>query len=493
MAVVTVEVTDLVQAAGTLSRSVADPLTDSVGAALDVVRSAGAMAGDDPAGVQWALTYDRLAPAAIEAAEDVINACYRVSAMLGATARNYAAADAASTVRGHSVEPGIASAVARLPDDTRIGLPSSVPSATGGGSGGPPGWHFVAHHLGGYVWPNGHQDRLRTVEAAWRASAAALENHATPAVFVDIRPLVDGLREGPDISTVCNALGDHLHAVARAHRGLAHACSALAAHIDRVHTQVEKELGELLAWTAGVQVIGGIAAAFSFGAAEAPAQAEQAARIAATVARIVAILRDFGVAVRTVLGEIEPLAAAVADVRAAVAWLKDLRIVQVEVAAVPGLRVYQVARVERAGTEAAATTEVATGEAATVGDAATEEAVAAGGAAEAAEEEAAVEGLAGSSVVPTPQVSSGGLKNIVNDLYKGTKNKNPIGDGTTSSAIRNERETGLPTNGTFHTKKGYQYIRALKRWLRENVDASPSDKVVARSLLNDLQAALRGE
>ena len=362
MALVTVEVADLAAASGEMARSVADPLSRAVGDAVADVLSGGGMAGDDPAATQWSSAYDRIAPTAIQAAEDVINSCYRVSAMLAATARNYAAAEAASTVRGHHVDPHITRAITRLPDDTRIGLPSAVPSAAGGGSGGPPGWHFVAHHLGGYVWPNGHQDRLRAAAAAWHASAAALENHSTPAAFVDLRPLVDRLREGPDIATVCNALSEHLDDVARVHRGLARACSDLAHHIDQAHSLIEHELGELLAWTAGIQAVGTVAAIFSFGAAEAPTQAEQAARIAATVAKIVGILRDFVLAVRTVLAGITPLAGAIADVRAAVAWLKDLRIVQVEVAAVPGLRVYQIARVERAGNEAAATTKVATQE-----------------------------------------------------------------------------------------------------------------------------------
>ena len=360
MAIVAVEVTDLVAAAGTVSRSVADPLTDAVGAAVEVVSAGGGMAGDDPAAAQWAASYDRLGPAAIAAAEDVINACYRVAAMLAATARNYARAEAASTVRGH---PSVA-AVASLPDDTRIGLPAGVPSAVGGGSGSPAGWNFVVHHLGGYVWPNGHQDRLRATAAAWRTSAEALEDHAFAATVVDLRPLVDALPEGRDIATVCNALGEHLQAVARTHRALAHACSRLADHIDQAHSRVEHELGELLAWTAGIQVVGGIASVFSFGTAEAPTQAGEAARIAATAAKIVAILRDFVLSVRTVLAELEPLAAVVTDVRAAVGWLTDLRIVEAEaeVAAVPGLRVYRIARVERAGTEAAETAEVAVGE-----------------------------------------------------------------------------------------------------------------------------------
>ncbi|WP_375481770.1 hypothetical protein [uncultured Jatrophihabitans sp.] len=322
------------------------------------------MAGDDPAGTQWAASYDRVAPSAIQAAEDVINACFRVSAMLGATARNYANAELASTPRGHRGDPHIAAAVATLPDDERIGLPTSIPSASAGAGGAdlPFGWHFIAHHLGGYVWPNGHQDRLRAAAAAWRASASALEGHVTAATFVDLGPLVDRLPEGSDIATVCMALGDHLHDVATVHRGLARACSELAGHIDHAHSRIEAELRSLVEWTAGIEVAGAVASVFSFGTAEAPTQAGEAARIATTVARVVGILRDFVAAARVVLAEIAPLEGVVAGVRSAVAWLKELRIVEIEVAGVPGLRGYQVMRIERTGSETASTAEVATGE-----------------------------------------------------------------------------------------------------------------------------------
>ena len=374
MALVTVEVTDLAAASREMTRSVGDPLSRLVGDALDDVLSGAGMAGDDPAGTQWAAAYDRVAPVAIRAAEDVINSCYRVSAMLAATARNYAHAEAASTARGRPADPQVAASISGLPDDTRIGLPSAVPSASSGA--GPPdypiGWHFVAQYLGGYVWPNGHQDRLRAAAAGWRASASALESHAVTATFVDLGPLVDRLPEGPDIATVCMGLGDHLHAVARAHRGLAHACSELATHIDQAHSLIEHELVELAAWTVAIQGAGVAASIFSLGIAEAPTQIEQAARIATTVSAVIRILDRFVAAARAVLAEIGPLADVVADVRAAVAWLKDLRIVEVEVTAVPGFRVYSVARVERTGSEVASTTEVAAGEEAAVAKLASE-------------------------------------------------------------------------------------------------------------------------
>ena len=472
MTQVTVEVADLVTASRELARSVAEPVHQLVGNALPDVLAGGGMAGDDPAGAQWSAGYDRAAPEAIQAAEDVINSCFRVSAMLAASARNYAHAEVASTVPGHPVDPTLTSAIASLPSQEGITLASGVPPASAGAGSGhtPPGWHFIAHRLGGYVWPNGHQDRLRRAAAAWRSSASALEDHATAAAFVDLGPLRDRLPEGADIATVCNQLCDQLHAVARAHRGLARACSELAAHIDHAHTQVEHELVELIAWTGGIEAVGALASVFTAGIAEAPTQAGEAARIAATVTRVIEILRTFLTAVREVLAEIGSIAGVVADARAAVAWLKDLRIVEVEVTAVPGLRVYQVARVERTANEVAATTEVAAGE------------------------EAALERLAAQSeVLPKPNVTNQKLRNIVGNLYKHVGKSTRTGDGTTSAAIRREISTGEPTGGRMHITKGQESVRGLTKWLRDNPDASASDQLVARSLLDDLRRALGGD
>lgn len=50
--------------------------------------------------------------------------------------------------------------------------------------------------------------------------------------------------------------------------------------------------------------------------------------------------------------------------------------------------------------------------------------------------------------------------------------------------------TGQPTGGTFHTIKAQETVRGLERWLRNNPNASYSDRLVAQSLLGDLKNAL---
>jgi hypothetical protein len=90
----------------------------------------------------------------------------------------------------------------------------------------------------------------------------------------------------------------------------------------------------------------------------------------------------------------------------------------------------------------------------------------------------------------TPSVQSAKLQNIVDDLYKGTTNPGRVGTGTTADAIRYELETGEDVFGRSHIQKGEDYLRALENWLKSNPDAPYHDRLVARSLADDLLDAL---
>jgi hypothetical protein len=95
---------------------------------------------------------------------------------------------------------------------------------------------------------------------------------------------------------------------------------------------------------------------------------------------------------------------------------------------------------------------------------------------------------------PRPPVRSWRLRNIVDDLWKGTRNPNRVGDGTTMDAVRNELRTGRPTEGVFHSQKAEESISALRNWLRDHGPAaSRQDRLWARRLISDLQRALRGQ
>jgi hypothetical protein len=96
----------------------------------------------------------------------------------------------------------------------------------------------------------------------------------------------------------------------------------------------------------------------------------------------------------------------------------------------------------------------------------------------------------GGGVLPPPSVSDSKLQNLVNNLWKGTANSSPVGNGTTADAVRHERATGQPVGGKFHTIKAQETVNGLRNWLNNNPNASYSDRLVAQSLLDDLLDAL---
>ncbi len=93
-------------------------------------------------------------------------------------------------------------------------------------------------------------------------------------------------------------------------------------------------------------------------------------------------------------------------------------------------------------------------------------------------------------ILPKPIVNDAELQNYVNDLYKGTTNPNRVGTGTTADAVREEVATGQATAGKFHIQKAEDTARGLGNWLRRNPGADPHDRLVARSLRDELLDAL---
>ena len=97
---------------------------------------------------------------------------------------------------------------------------------------------------------------------------------------------------------------------------------------------------------------------------------------------------------------------------------------------------------------------------------------------------------AAQAVLPTPSVGSTKLQNIVKDLYKGTINPGRIGTGTTADALRYELSTGHRVFGKSHLQKARDSLRGLENWLKANPNSPYHDRLVARSLADDLLDAL---
>ena len=94
--------------------------------------------------------------------------------------------------------------------------------------------------------------------------------------------------------------------------------------------------------------------------------------------------------------------------------------------------------------------------------------------------------------LPKPTVSAERLKNIVDNLYKGITNPNRVGNGTTMDAVRHELATGATTHGRKHIIKLQDSLNGLEKWLERNLDGAYQDRLVARSLADEIKQLLGG-
>ena len=90
-----------------------------------------------------------------------------------------------------------------------------------------------------------------------------------------------------------------------------------------------------------------------------------------------------------------------------------------------------------------------------------------------------------------PDVEDQKLRNYVDQLFKGVENPRRTGDGTTMDAIRHELRTGETVHDRRHVLKGEETLRGLERWLRQNPEASTSDRDLARGLADEIRKALQ--
>jgi hypothetical protein len=333
-ALIAVETEDFAAAVRTLDVELAEPLTRALNRLTNSLDASAAMAGDDAGGQDWAHSYDRATAGALNAGQAVANAVTGLAVMFVQTARNYAAADAASdaATRGR-----VDVALATVPCISDYQLPWCVPPSAAGGSGGPPhGWGFV-EHLVGYVWPNGDPGRLWAAAGAWRGCAQVLSSGQCVVGAAVGRAVVDHIPEADDMTLVCSGLQSQLGEAAAPFDSMAAACDELARHIDDAHNAVEDELISLLEWSAGIEGVGALVSMFSFGAAEAPAQVVEAGRIAKTAANIAAIIERFLAAARALARSVLRLAEQADRLAAAQVGLIGLRLSDVVVTTVSTL------------------------------------------------------------------------------------------------------------------------------------------------------------
>jgi hypothetical protein len=247
----------------------------------NALQGTGAMAGSDPAGTSWAATYDEAARDVHGVMVDLEAAAMKLAAMLQQTGFNHGLADSASDPTGTTPTPADTT---RYNSDVRRSS-VTIPSASGGSGSPPTGWGLIESAVG-YVWPNGHQDKLRAAARAWSAAADGLE--AAAAAVPEAIWAISG-QKSPEVSdafTVCNGMVEHLDDMAAACRSLSTGCSDLADGIDKAHHDVEDELTSLVEWTAGIEAGGLLVGIFTAGIGEGAAQGVEAGRIAVTASRV---------------------------------------------------------------------------------------------------------------------------------------------------------------------------------------------------------------
>ena len=190
---------------------------DVVSGALDTLVAAldgcGAMAGSDEGGLAWAADYDDATRTALSAGADLDNALYTVVCLLERTGLNHES----GRRRLHARRCDAVAAGARA----RLGVPARVGAVRGGRLRFGAVRLVVGQHLVGYLWPNGHQDRLHHAAGAWDDAGRSLRSAAHA---VDPSGAGSPSNETPEVydaEVVLAGMQNHLHDLAGTFAGLA--------------------------------------------------------------------------------------------------------------------------------------------------------------------------------------------------------------------------------------------------------------------------------
>lgn len=262
---------------------------DALNTLSNALTDSSGMAGGDQSGIQWAGDYDRAAGKLVDAASQLCDAFAKAANLTNTSLSNHDAADGGSIYGRYPGEPPMPPED-KDPDHYAEGIYFGVPSAKGSTGGEPGWWHWLVSHLEGWFWPNADTGKLRTIGAAWRTAGQAIQwsdIYATSAA-TDL-----GIEKSPEITVATKALNDlgkHCDTIGGAFVDLGKGCEDYARMVDDKHREIEDELQSFLEWTAGIEIVGGIASIFTAGIAEAPTQAVEGAEVANAASKVVRLL-----------------------------------------------------------------------------------------------------------------------------------------------------------------------------------------------------------
>lgn len=408
-------------------------LTDSLAARLS---GCAAMAGNDATSSDFARAYDPGAAEALAALADLTHAFIGAGRLLDRTGDNHARAEAAAAGRPALGYDGVSLHEGAY---VRVGA-SSPPSSLGAQEpslGAVDRW--ILDQVEGFVWPSADVGLLHAAGSAWRRAAGStggLADHLDAAVALLQQ------QRSPEVPLAVDALGDLRTVVDDAAwqlGNLATACEdyadAVADARDRTRALLAEVAQMVIEGAAFSVVVTGLTGGFGGGAAAAAA----VARVRAFAPSFYAVLAAVRAAAATAAARIERALEELTALRDRVD--KFLRIpVRDEVGAAKGPLGWLPDR--KPGR-------------------------------------------------PRPDAEDPKLTNYVNQLFKGVESPKRFGDGTTMDAIRHELRTGETVHNRRHLIKGEETLRGLERWLRQNPDASQSDRRVAQQLADEIREALQ--
>lgn len=400
-----------------------------------------AMAGDDDGGRQFGESYDNAARPLMQACVDLSNTMGAMANLLNANLVNHDNADYSARLPYYSGSTDLDGDT----DPTHYNVSLSVPdppSAQGGNGREPTGWGALESHLQGWIWPDADTGKLRQAQGTWTWYgdyfwSLSGEIQSARAQIAEV--------QSPEISLVlsaCDELDGHCNDLHTAMVDLGRACGEYAQQVDDHHQQVIDTVEEMIGWSVLDQVAGAVLSFFSFGLAEGGAQAIEAGLLTRCALRVIEILSKLKTIAVGLVGRIVIAAGKAIEVTSKLAkFLKAERLA---------------ARLHKAAVLVT------------------------------------LQGKKLKGLVDIPTVTNPKLKNYVDQFYKGARQADRTGEGTTADAARAELAGGNAVKGRNHVQKAQELVNGLQRWLRRNAGADPDDIAAAQHMLDDLLAALAG-
>ncbi|WP_218001180.1 colicin E3/pyocin S6 family cytotoxin [Nocardia thailandica] len=215
-------------AAGAAVLAVSNAVGIQLSQLLTTLAECGGMCGNDPAGIVGGRSVDKTSSALMESITGIVNGTARIGDAIKAAAANHANADHASDIAEGEATPY------PFPEET-CARPVEYPPSSVGDLGGP-FFADIVRSLVGMIAPNGHQDKLRSAAAEWRAMAVQCGMAATDLSAPQQVVEQQTMDESASIVQSLTAIEEALTTTRESCASLATKLDEFAQHLDIVHS-----------------------------------------------------------------------------------------------------------------------------------------------------------------------------------------------------------------------------------------------------------------